>query len=108
MTSKLYSDIYEIVKQIPRSRVCTYGIIAKLVGINNGARVVGWAMSKSALYKDKIPAHRVVNSKGILTASHKFDKGMTMQELLEEEGIKIENNQILNINEYIWDPFQID
>ena len=53
-----------------------------------------------------VPAHRVVNRKGILTGKHHFETSNRMQELLEKEGINIKEDQIVNFNELFWDPMQ--
>lgn len=51
-----------------------------------------------------IPAHRVVNRNGFLTGKHHFGNTKTMQQLLENEGIIVENDQIVNFSEKFWDP----
>jgi len=98
-----YTLIFNIVKQIPKGKVTTYGIIAKLIGSGFSARVVGYAMNKASLYDD-IPAHRVVNRNGLLTGRHHFNPPSLMQNLLEQEGVKIKDNQIVNFQEFLWNP----
>lgn len=98
-----YILIFNIVKQIPKGKVTTYGIIAKLIGSGFSARVVGYAMNKASLYDD-IPAHRVVNRNGLLTGRHHFNPPSLMQNLLEQEGVKIKDNQIVNFQEFLWNP----
>jgi methylated-DNA-protein-cysteine methyltransferase-like protein len=53
-----------------------------------------------------VPAHRVVNRKGILTGKHHFETSNRMQELLEKEGVNIKEDQIMNFNELFWDPIK--
>lgn len=88
--------IYELVRQIPPGKVTTYGILADVVGIRATSRMVGWAMNASHNQTPPVPAHRVVNRNGVLTGRHHFATPTLMQELLEAEGIRIEDHQILN------------
>jgi methylated-DNA-protein-cysteine methyltransferase related protein len=97
-----FEDIYEIVKLIPKGRVTSYGAIAEYLGSKSGARFVGWAMN--ACHGDvDIPAHRVVNHAGLLTGKAFFG-GNRMQELLENEGVMIENDKIKNFKNVYWIP----
>ena len=68
--------------------------------------MVGWAMNASHSAKMHVPAHRVVNRKGLLTGKHHFEGSMLMQELLENEGAIIEENRIMNMKEMFWDPVE--
>ncbi len=98
-----FEKVYQITKKIPYGKVTSYGAIAKYLGTPRSARMVGWALNNSGL-DESIPAHRVVNRKGILTGKHHFDGTNLMQQLLENEGIKVDNNQILNFENIFWDP----
>ena len=102
----LYLKIYEVVKQIPPGRVTTYGAIASFIGLSGSARTVGWAMNCSHYSGAGIPAHRVVNRNGLLTGKHHFETMLTMQELLESEGIEIEDDRIMNFKQKFWDPLK--
>jgi methylated-DNA-protein-cysteine methyltransferase-like protein len=106
MTSDFYIRIYELVKLIPKGKVCTYGLIAKSLGSPESSRVVGYAMNKSHTYDPSIPAHRVVNRNGQLTGKHHFATETLMQELLEAEGHTIENDQIIGFKDVLWDPME--
>jgi len=99
-----FDKVYEVAKQIPFGRVTSYGAIAKYLGAARSARMVGWAMNNS-LAKD-VPAHRVVNRVGVLTGKHHFDGSNIMQQLLENEGIPVKDNQIVDFRKYFWDPAQ--
>jgi methylated-DNA-protein-cysteine methyltransferase-like protein len=92
-----------IAQKIPYGRVTSYGAIARYLGSAKSARTVGWAM-KASSGDETVPAHRVVNSKGILTGKHHFQGTNLMQQLLESEGIIIKNFQIQNFDEVFWDP----
>ncbi|MDO4228526.1 MAG: MGMT family protein [Capnocytophaga sp.] len=98
-----FEKVYEIVKQIPYGKVTTYGLIANALGTKKSARMVGWAMNASHNRED-IPAHRVVNRKGILTGKFHFEGTKLMQQLLENEGIKVENDQIVDFEKHLWIP----
>ncbi len=98
-----FERVYNVVRQIPFGYVCSYGLIARYLGSPQSARMVGWAMNASHL-KEDIPAHRVVNRVGMLTGKHHFDGTNLMQQLLENEGVKIKNNQIVNFDKHLWNP----
>ncbi|MEQ8629054.1 MGMT family protein [Ekhidna sp.] len=98
-----FQDVYEVAKLIPRGRVTSYGAIAKYLGVARSARVVGWAMN-GAVAKHDVPAHRVVNRIGLLTGKNHFQSPTRMKELLEAEGIKVKNDQIIDFEKHFWDP----
>jgi len=99
-----FAKVYQVVKLIPHGRVSSYGAIAAYLGSKMSARMVGWAMNQSHTAKLNIPAHRVVNRNGQLSGKHHFGGPNIMQELLENEGIQITNDQIINFPEIFWDP----
>lgn len=101
-TLSFFERVYEVARLIPYGRVTSYGSIAKYLGAYKSARMVGYAMNGSRS-KD-VPAHRVVNRKGLLTGKHHFDGTNLMQQLLESEGIVIIDNQIQNFEAIFWDP----
>jgi methylated-DNA-protein-cysteine methyltransferase-like protein len=98
-----FERVYAIARQIPFGRVTSYGAIAKALGTARSARMVGWAMNASH-NQDDIPAHRVVNRKGLLTGKFHFDGTNLMQQLLENEGIKVVDNQIIDFEKHFWEP----
>jgi methylated-DNA-protein-cysteine methyltransferase-like protein len=102
--SDFYNDVYEVVCLIPKGRVTNYGAIAKYLGSARSSRLVGWAMNVSHSFKKKVPAHRVVNRNGLLTGKHHFSDPYMMQRLLEREGVKVENNKVIEFDELFWDP----
>ena len=101
-TLNFFDRVYEVAKLIPYGRVTSYGAIARYLGAVRSARMVGYAMNGSVA-KD-VPAHRVVNRKGLLTGKHHFDGTNLMQQLLESEGVKVIENQIQNLDNVFWDP----
>ena len=103
--SDTYKMIYEIVQQIPKGKVTSYGIIAKIIGSGFSARVVGYAMNK-AHDLENVPAHRVVNRNGLLTGKHHFSPPELMNQLLEKEGIKILDDQVVNFKQHLWNPLE--
>jgi len=96
-----FDDVYEVVRQIPKGRVTSYGAIANYLGKKLSARMVGWAMNAAGSAKPKVPAHRVVNSKGILSAKAHFP---SMEKLLAKEKIKVEKDKIIGFENLFWDP----
>jgi len=101
-TLNFFESVYQVARLIPYGRVTTYGAIAKYLGAAKSARVVGYALNGSQA-KD-VPAHRVVNRKGLLTGKQHFDGTNLMQQLLESEGIKVIDNQIQDLDTLFWDP----
>ena len=101
--SDTYEKIFDIVRQIPEGKVSTYGLIAQKIGEKFSARVVGYALNNAHLAED-IPAHRVVNRNGLLTGKHHFNPSSLMQTLLENEGIDVKDDKILDFKEKLWNP----
>ncbi len=101
-----FSRVYRIVQQVPAGRVTTYGAVAACLGSRGSARMVGWAMNASHHASTWIPAHRVVNRHGLLTGKHHFDYPRAMQELLENEGVKITDDQVVDFLTLFWDPLR--
>lgn len=98
-----FERVYEIARQIPYGRVTSYGAIARYLGTGRSARMVGWAMNNSV--KDgEVPAHRVVNRNGLLSGKHHFGGTNLMQQLLENEGIEVVNDTVVNFEKHFWDP----
>ncbi len=98
-----FERVYSVARQIPYGKVTSYGAIAKALGTGRSARMVGWAMNASHNMGD-IPAHRVVNRKGLLTGKMHFDGTNLMQQLLENEGIVVVDSQIINFEKHFWIP----
>lgn len=103
MASEFYEKVYAVVQLIPFGKVTSYGAIARFVGAPKAARTVGYAMNAS-IGMPEIPAHRVVNRNGLLSGKHHFGGSLVMQQLLENEGIKVENDQIQDFENAFWDP----
>lgn len=99
-----FDRVYEVVALIPFGRVTSYGAIAAFLGSKGSSRMVGWAMNQSHVSEQAIPAHRVVNRNGLLTGKAHFGGQDVMKQLLEQEGLLVENDRILNFRERFWDP----
>lgn len=95
--------VYQVVREIPKGRVTSYGAIANYLGLKSGARMVGYAMNAAHTQPD-IPAQRVVNRQGLLTGKHHFGSPTRMQELLEADGVRVENDQVQDFEKIFWDP----
>jgi methylated-DNA-protein-cysteine methyltransferase related protein len=101
-----FSRVYAVTQLIPYGRVTSYGSIARYLGSGRSARMVGWALNVSHSRSGFIPAHRVVNRNGMLSGKRHFGNSTTMQQLLENEGIIIDDDQIINFREKFWDPMK--
>lgn len=99
-----FEMVFDVVRQIPKGRITSYGAIAAALGTKLSARMVGWAMNSSHVVKPKVPAHRVVNRNGMLTGKMHFAYPEQMQELLEKEGIKVVDDQVQDFDQKFWDP----
>ena len=103
MSEPTYHElVYEVTARIPRGRVSTYGAIADYLSLGS-ARMVGWALHNS-FSGDGVPAHRVVNRKGELSGRVHFPTPTMMQELLEQEGVVVENDKVKDFKQLFWHP----
>ncbi len=96
--------VHEVARQIPKGRVTSYGAIAACLGTRGSSRMVGWAMMAVPNAKRPVPAHRVVNRNGLLTGRHHYTPPEKMQQLLEKEGVKVKDNQVVDFARLFWDP----
>jgi methylated-DNA-protein-cysteine methyltransferase-like protein len=101
-----FSQVYEVVRLIPKGKVTSYGAIANALGTKLSARLVGWAMNGAHHVKPKVPAHRVLNRNGMLSGKMHFGSPTRMQELLEKEGIKIKDDKVIDLEKHFWDPLK--
>ncbi|MCX6235124.1 MAG: MGMT family protein [Bacteroidetes bacterium] len=99
-----FEKVYEVARLIPYGRVTSYGAIANYLATGGSSRMVGWAMNASHCADYNIPAHRVVNRNGLLTGKRYFGGPAVMQELLESEGIRVIDDQIVDFEKHFWDP----
>ena len=104
--SSFFEKVFDVVKLIPPGKVTSYGAIAAYLGSKGSARMVGWAMNSSHTRLQDIPAHRVVNRNGLLTGKHHFGGPGVMRQLLESEGIKLIDDQIVDFEDVFWDPMK--
>ncbi|MCX6187499.1 MAG: MGMT family protein [Bacteroidetes bacterium] len=102
-TYTFFENVYDVVRLIPSGRVTNYGAIAAYLGSARSSRMVGYAMNAAHTLVPPIAAHRVVNRMGLLTGKHHFGENR-MQELLEIEGIKVVNDQVIDFKKLFWDP----
>lgn len=98
-----FDNVYDVARQIPAGRVTSYGAIASYLGTKGSSRIVGYAMQAAGSVTPPVPAHRVVNRQGLLTAKFHFG-GDTMQRLLEAEGVKVKDDQVQDFKTVFWDP----
>ena len=101
--SNFFQQVYDVFQLIPDGKVTTYVAIAKYLSSPQSSKMVGWALNKCP---ENIPAHRVVNRLGMLTGKIHFSGINLMQQLLENEGIKVIENQIQNFETVFWNPLK--
>jgi len=99
-----FNRVYDVTRLIPYGRITSYGAIARYLGTAGSARMVGWALNSSHIIPEFIPAHRVVNRNGMLTGKYHFGNSSTMQQLLENEGFIVRDDQVIDFSEKFWDP----
>jgi methylated-DNA-protein-cysteine methyltransferase-like protein len=99
-----FERVYQVTCSVPYGRVTTYGAIARFIGSPGASRMVGWALNNCHSQPNFIPAHRVVNRNGILTGKHHFRHQGLMQELLENEGIRVIDDRVIDFEKKFWDP----
>jgi len=103
-SDSFFEKVYDVARKIPHGRVTSYGAIAKYLGSVRSARMVGWAMNNSSQANPPVPAHRVLNRNGMLTGKHHFGFSDMMQELLESEGIRVEDDCVVDWEKVFWEP----
>lgn len=99
-----FQDVYDVVRQIPKGRVTSYGAIAAYLGTKLSARMVGWAMNGAHKVKPKVHAQRVVNRNGMLSGKAHFDTPTHMEELLKKDGVAVKNDTVVDFEKRFWDP----
>jgi methylated-DNA-protein-cysteine methyltransferase-like protein len=99
-----YDQVYQVVRLIPSGRVTSYGAIGSYLGTKGSARMVGYAMNAAHTAFPPVPAQRVVNRNGLLTGKFHFGSEDLMQQLLQNEGIEVENDKIKDFKKIYWDP----
>ena len=100
MEKNSYEKIYDIVRQIPKGTVATYGQVAQLAGNRRWARVVGYALHVNP-DPEGIPCYRVVNREGRLSDAFAFGGVNQQKELLEADGIEVMDNHV-DLKRYQW------
>lgn len=101
--NSFFERVYEVVRQIPPGRVTSYGAIARYLGASGSSRMVGWAMNNASKLED-IPAQRVVNRNGLLTGKHHFPGTRVMEQMLEDEGVQVVDDKVVDFQKHFWDP----
>src|SRR5258708_3340481 len=97
-----FDKVYQVARLIPKGRVTSYGAIASYLGTKGSSRMVGYAMQACGKEQPPVPAHRVVNRQGLLTAKQHFG-GDRMAQMLESEGVKVEEEQVQDFKKIFCD-----
>ena len=96
--------VWDAVSLIPFGQLATYGQIAEMIGAYGCARQVGWAMRRLPL-PSKVPWHRVVNAKGMISMSLSREGSDWMQrQMLIAEGILVDAEGHLPLRRHLWRP----
>lgn len=98
-----FEDVYTVVRKIPKGKVATYGQIARMLGQPKKSKIVGWALHSNP-YQGTVPCHRVVNRNGELSEGFVFGGSQVQKKLLEDEGIIVDKEGIIDLQEYLWKP----
>jgi methylated-DNA-protein-cysteine methyltransferase related protein len=99
-----FDQVFQVARLIPKGRVTSYGAIGRYLGAASSARMVGWAMAAGGQAKPRVPAHRVVNSSGLLSGRHHFTPPERMEQLLKKEGVAVRDHQVVDFKKLFWDP----
>ncbi len=102
MQGTVFTRIYDIVRQIPKGKVATYGQIAALAGNPRWARVVGYALHVNP-DPDSIPCYRVVNREGAVSPAFVFGGENVQIALLEADGIPVKDGKV-DLSLHLWEP----
>lgn len=100
--NNFFDKVYSSVKQIPKGKVATYGLIAAMSGNPRAARVVGTALHRNP-EPGVIPCHRVVNRFGCLAHEFAFGGREAQRKLLEGEGVEVSDDFTVDLSIYLWD-----
>ena len=106
MRDGFFRQVYDVVKEIPKGKVATYGQIAKILGAPKFSQIVGYALHSNPNPKE-IPCYRVVNRFGQLSGSFAFGGRDEQRRRLENEGIIFEKDGTIDMKKYQW-PGELD
>src|SRR4051812_21468502 len=99
----VFEQVYNLVLQIPRGKVATYGQISRLMNERLSAVAVGWALRAVPKDKREIPWHRVINSRGGVSTEKLLSHAPNLQRnLLEAEGIIFNERGFIDLAVYQW------
>lgn len=101
-----YELIWSVVRRVPRGRVATYGQIAELAGLEGHARQVGYALHNLPERSD-VPWHRVINSRGEISARSAGDSHELQRMLLESEGVELDSRGRIDLKIYGWESRRV-
>jgi methylated-DNA-protein-cysteine methyltransferase related protein len=97
--------VKELIRSIPKGKVATYGQIAAYAGNPLGAKQVAYVLHSSSK-KDKLPWHRVINSKGKISLP--IGNGYeTQKRHLRREKISFDNNDVIDLDSHLWNPMRV-
>jgi methylated-DNA-protein-cysteine methyltransferase related protein len=98
----MYARFYAVVRRLPRGRVATYGQVARVAGLGNHARLVGYALA-SLPAETTIPWHRVINARGAVSRRRSGDT-VSQRIRLEREGVRFDARGCASLAAHGWRP----
>lgn len=99
-----FTKVYGLVSKIPKGKVTTYGALARIVGVD--PRVIGFALHANK-NTSRVPCHRVINSKGRISNGYAFGGPNVQKKMLETEGVRFDEKENVNLEEYGYYLFKI-
>jgi len=99
-----FEDVWDVVRQIPKGRVTSYGAVAFYLGTKMSARMVGWAMNSAHYAHPPVPAQRVVNRNGMLTGKQHFPTPDAMEKMLKKDGVNVADDTVVDFEKLLWNP----
>lgn len=97
-------QVYALVRAIPRGKVLSYGRVAMLLGVPQGARAVGWALSALRHGDRGVPWQRVVNARGRISIKGSPEGAIEQRARLEAEGVAFDARGYLDLRRHLWTP----
>jgi methylated-DNA-protein-cysteine methyltransferase related protein len=97
-----YARVYAVVRRVPSGRVATYGQVARVAGLGNHARLVGYALAALPA-GTTIPWHRVINARGAVSLRRSGDT-LSQRMRLEREGVRFDGRGRTSLSAHGWRP----
>ena len=97
-----YARVYAVVRRVPTGRIATYGQVARLAGLGEHARMVGYALAALPT-GTTVPWHRVINAQGTVSRRRSGDT-LSQRMRLEREGVRFDPRGRVSLTTFGWRP----